>query len=83
VTAVIDTSPSRGKVCEVFEGETLGVDLLGVSDVKPQKAKEFCNDKPQNIQSKPFRSEDFGCIFVPSFVKGFHRFNVYFTGRVK
>jgi hypothetical protein len=75
--------PSWGKVCKVFEVETLDLDLLGRSDVKPQKVKEFCNDKPQSIQNKPFLPEDFGCIFVALFVEEFHRFYVYFTSRVK
>jgi hypothetical protein len=68
---------------KVFEGETLGLDLLRRSDVQPQKVKGFFDDKRQSIQNKPLLSEDFGCIFVSLFVEEFHRFYVYFTGRVK
>jgi hypothetical protein len=70
-------------VCKVFETETLDLDLLRRSDVKPQKVKEFCNDKIQSPQNKRFLAEDLGCIFVPLFVEEFHRFYVYSTGRVK
>jgi hypothetical protein len=73
----------RGKVCKVLETETLDLDLLRLSDVKPQKVKEFCNDKTQSLQNKAFLPDDFGCIFVPLFVEEFHRFYVYSTGRVK
>jgi hypothetical protein len=77
------TSPSRGLLRKVFERETLGLDLLRGSDVKPQKVKGFCHDRFQSLQNKPFLSEDFGCIFVFLSDEEFHRFYVYFTGRVK
>src|SRR5579862_3326551 len=56
--------PPRGKLCKVFEGETLGLDLSRLSDGKPQKVEGFCNDKSQSLQNKPFLSEDFGRIFL-------------------
>jgi len=51
--------------------------------VQPWKIKGFCNDKSQSIQNKSLLSEDFGCMFVPLIVEEFHRFSIYFTGRVK
>jgi hypothetical protein len=75
--------PPRGKVCKVFGTETLGLDLRLRSDVQSRKFKGFWNDKPQSIQNKPLPSDDFGRIFVSLFVEVFHRFFVYFTGRVK
>jgi hypothetical protein len=70
-------------VCKVFETWTLALDLLGRSDVKPQKVKEFCNDKPQSIQNKPFLPRISVASLLPCFVEEFHRFYVYFTSRVK
>jgi len=39
--------------------------------------------KPQSIQKKPLLSEDFGRMSAPLIVEEFHRFSIYFTGRVK